>query len=200
MSNTAGVLWEALTAYPSRAPEFNLGYLVGSVLLIHVVFCVVLLCVFTLRVPSCDFRIKTKFGSFWPPVVCGTAHVWVICVCLCVVVSNVVVLCFCLIVLRLVCPVLPVSLDCHCFWLHLKYSLTIIYYTYQHYCTNDSNECQLNISSLKSSYLMGIPRTNFLFPLLVTIKWKEINISIGYAYPVSVLFLKLIFPRNWDYY
>jgi hypothetical protein len=69
--------------------EFNPGYLVGSVLLIHVVFCVVLLCVFTLRVPSCDFRIKTKFGSFWPPVVCGTAHVWVICVCLCVVVSNV---------------------------------------------------------------------------------------------------------------
>jgi hypothetical protein len=86
------------------------------------------------------------------------------------------------------------------FWLHLKYSLKIIYYTYQHYCTNDSNECQINISSLKSSYLMGIPRINFLFPLLVTIKWKQINILIGYAYPVSVLFLKLIFPRNWDYY
>jgi hypothetical protein len=128
MSNTAaGVLWEALTAYPSRAPEFKPGYLVGSVSLIHLVACVVLLCVFTLRVPSCDFRIKTKFGSFWPPVVCGTAHVWVICVCLCVVASN-----------RCCCVVFFLSF----FWLHLKYSLTIIYYTYQHYCTNDSNECQ----------------------------------------------------------
>jgi len=116
MSNTAGVLWEALTAYPSRAPEFNPVYLVGSVLLIFLVFCVVLLCVFTLRVPSCDFhydfRIKTKFGfvftcsCLWD----GACLVWVICVCLCVVVS-------------------------------LKYSITFIYYTYQHYCNNDSNEC-----------------------------------------------------------
>jgi hypothetical protein len=66
-------------ASPLRAPEFNPGYLVRSVLLIPLVCCVVLLCVFTLRVPSCDFhydfRIKTKFGSFLPPVVCGTAHV-----------------------------------------------------------------------------------------------------------------------------
>jgi hypothetical protein len=38
-------------------------------------------------------------------------------------------------------------------------------------------------------------KTNFLFPLLVTIKWKQINILIGYAYPVSVLFLKLIFLK-----
>ena len=86
--NMAAVLQEAGTAYPPRAPEFKACYLVRSVSLIHLVACVVLLCVFTLRVPSCDFRIKTKFGSFWPPVVCGTAHVWVICVCLCVVVSN----------------------------------------------------------------------------------------------------------------
>ena len=71
------------------------------------------------------------------------------------------------------------------FWMPLKYSLTFIYYTYQHYCNNDSNECQLDISSLKSSYLMGIPRTNFPFPLWVTIKWKQINILNGYAYPVS---------------
>ena len=37
------VLKEAGTAYPSRDPEF----LVGSVMLIFLVFCVVLLCVFT---------------------------------------------------------------------------------------------------------------------------------------------------------
>jgi hypothetical protein len=42
----------------------------------------------------------------------------------------------------------------------------------------------LNISSLKSSYLMGIPRTNFPFPLWVTIKWKQINILNGYG-PVA---------------
>jgi hypothetical protein len=47
--------------------------LVGSVLLIFLVICVVLLCVFTFRVPCCDvsydFRIKTMFDSFLPPVV-----------------------------------------------------------------------------------------------------------------------------------
>jgi hypothetical protein len=143
MSNTAaGVLWEALTAYPSRAPEFNPGYLVGTVSLIHLVVCVVLLCVITFRVPSCDFRIKTKFGSFWPPVVCGTAHVWVICVCLCVVVSNT---CCCVVFLPYFSsscvPGVASFSGLSFFWLHLKYSLTIIYYTYQHYCTNDSNEC-----------------------------------------------------------
>ena len=40
MSNTAGVLSEAETTYPSRAPEFTLGFLVGSVLLIVLVVCV----------------------------------------------------------------------------------------------------------------------------------------------------------------
>jgi len=47
MSNTAGVLSEAGLAYPSRANGFTLGVLVGSVLLVVLVFCVVLLCVFT---------------------------------------------------------------------------------------------------------------------------------------------------------
>ena len=46
MSNTAGVLSEAGTAYPSRAlDEFTPGFLflVGSVLLIFLVLCVVLI-------------------------------------------------------------------------------------------------------------------------------------------------------------
>jgi len=47
MSNTADVLSEAGTAYPSRAHGFTLGVLVGSMLLVALVFCVVLLCVFT---------------------------------------------------------------------------------------------------------------------------------------------------------
>ena len=50
----------------------------GSVFLIFLFFCVVLLCVFTLWVPSSniryDFRIKMMFGSSLPTVVCRTAH------------------------------------------------------------------------------------------------------------------------------
>ena len=48
-------------------------------MLIFLVFCVVLLCVFTFWVPCCDvrydFHIKTMFGSSLPPVVCRGAHV-----------------------------------------------------------------------------------------------------------------------------
>jgi len=66
----------------------------GSVLLIVLVFCVVLLYFATFRV-SCydvryDFRIKTMFGSSLPQVVCkkGASLINVICVCLHNVVSN----------------------------------------------------------------------------------------------------------------
>jgi hypothetical protein len=55
---------------PARAPGFTAGFLVGSVLLIFLVFCVVLLCVFTFWVPCCDVCIETLFGSSLPPVVC----------------------------------------------------------------------------------------------------------------------------------
>jgi len=68
-----------MTAYSSQAPKFTPGFLVGSVLLIVLVFCVVLLCVSTFWVPCCDvrydFRIKTMYGSSSPPVVCWRAHV-----------------------------------------------------------------------------------------------------------------------------
>jgi hypothetical protein len=74
MSNTAGVLWEAGTAYSSRAHEFTTVVLVGSMLLIFLVVCVLILCVLTFGVPCCDvrydFRIKTMLGSYLPPVVC----------------------------------------------------------------------------------------------------------------------------------
>ena len=55
------------------------GFLVGSVLLIFLVFGVFLLCVFTFLVPNCDFRydfrMKTMFGSHLSPVVCRRVHV-----------------------------------------------------------------------------------------------------------------------------
>jgi hypothetical protein len=53
--------------------------LVGSVKLIFLFFCVVVLCVFTFWVPCCDvrydFHIKTIFGSSLPPFVWRRAHV-----------------------------------------------------------------------------------------------------------------------------
>jgi hypothetical protein len=72
------------------------------VLLIFVVFCIVLLCVFMLRIPCCDvhydFRIKTMYDLSLPPVVAGLLSYMFcyICVCLCTVVSNTccVALCF----------------------------------------------------------------------------------------------------------
>ena len=46
-SNMEGELEESGTDYPSRTPEFTPRFLVGSVLLIFLVICVVVLCVFT---------------------------------------------------------------------------------------------------------------------------------------------------------
>jgi hypothetical protein len=81
----------------------------------------VLLCVFTFWVPCCDvcynFRIKTMTGSSLPPFVSMRAHVlrtlfvflyayWF---------PKHIVVCFCFVFLRLVYPMLPVSLDCSFF-------------------------------------------------------------------------------------
>ena len=64
----------------SRATECTPDFLVGSVLLIFLIFCVVLLCVFTFWVPCCgvryNFRIKTMFGSSLPSVVLSTLFVF----------------------------------------------------------------------------------------------------------------------------
>ena len=77
MSSMAGVLYETGTIYPS--PEFTNVFLVGSVLLIFLDFCVVLLCVFMFWVPCYDicydFHIKTMLDSFLPPVICRRARV-----------------------------------------------------------------------------------------------------------------------------
>ena len=88
--------------------------LVRSVLLIFLVFCVVLLCVFTFWVPGCDirynFRIKTMFGSSLPPFVCRSAHVlFTLFVFVCVLWRLThIVLCFCFVFLGFVYP----TLDC----------------------------------------------------------------------------------------
>ena len=46
-----------------------------SMLLILLVFCVLLVWVFTFWVPCCDFRIQPMFGSSLPPVVCKRTHI-----------------------------------------------------------------------------------------------------------------------------
>ena len=94
-------------------------YLVRSMLLICLVFCVVILCVVTLWVPYCDvrydFRIKTMFGCFLlHPVVCRREHA-LFTLFLFVFAQwcpKHIVLCFCFVFLCLLQPMLPVSLDC----------------------------------------------------------------------------------------
>jgi hypothetical protein len=70
----------------SRVLEFTPVFLVGSVLLLYLVFCVVLLYVFTFLVQCCvvrcDFHIQTIFGSSLSPVVCRRARlIYIIFVC-----------------------------------------------------------------------------------------------------------------------
>jgi hypothetical protein len=97
-------------------------------------FCAVLLYVFMFSVPCYgvryDFRIKTMFGSYLPPVVCRRACVLstlfeFVCVEWC---PTYIVLCFCIVCLRLVYPMLPVSLDCSLF---IAPSLTFISQCYR---------------------------------------------------------------------
>jgi hypothetical protein len=93
--------------------------LVVSPLLIFLVFCVVLWCIFTFWVPSCDFRydfrIKNDVRSSLDPIVCRRTHVLftIFFVCLPIVVSSAYCVVLCFVFLRLSYPMLPVSLDCH---------------------------------------------------------------------------------------
>jgi hypothetical protein len=97
-----------------EAPEFTSGFLVGTLFLIFLGFCVVLLCVITLRVPCSAFRIQTMFGSSIHSVVCRRAYVLFtlfvfVCTWWC---PPHIVLCLRVVFRRLVYSMLPVSLDC----------------------------------------------------------------------------------------
>ena len=139
MSNTAGALCEVRTAYPLRAPEFtSVGFLIGSLLLIFLVCCIVLLCVFTFCVP-CYVSLRSVSRVMCLYVLCsvlwsqlrlqyknyvrfvfissclydGSCLIYVMCVWLRIVVSNTYcVVFFCYVFLRLVYLMLPVYLDC----------------------------------------------------------------------------------------
>ena len=91
------------------------------------VFCVVLLCIFTFWVPYCDvrydFHIRTIFGSYLPLV---DSWLFYFCVCLCIVVSNTycVVFLFHLFSSCILCTPCCQFLWIVHFWLPLRFSLT----------------------------------------------------------------------------
>jgi hypothetical protein len=104
--------------------------LVGSVLLIFLVFCVVPLCVFTFLVPCCEVRFIFTSSVLYE----GSCLIYVICICLRIVVAKTYcVLCFDLFVFVLcfIYSMLSVSLDCQ-FLIALRFSLTFIYYSLVH--------------------------------------------------------------------
>jgi len=157
LSNTTGVLYEAGIVYPSRAPEFTPGFFVGSVLLIFLTLCVVLLCVFAFLVlPCCDvyygFRIITMFSSSLPPVVCRRAHeylIYVICVCLRIVVPNTYWIVFFVLFFFVLCNLCRIFLWIVHSWLPLWFSLTVIFDLYLMYPVSPvSLDCPFLIASL----------------------------------------------------
>ena len=105
---------------------------VRSVLLIFLVFCVLLLCVFTSWVPCCDFCIQTMVGSFFTSSCLyeGSCLINVICVCLQRVVSNAQCVRFLLVFVWFLFFVLC-DMRCQFLWivhfvLPLQYSLSFI--------------------------------------------------------------------------
>jgi len=117
-----------------------------SVLLIFQFFVVVILCVFTFWVPSCDvrydFRIKLFSVLLYLQLFVGGLMFYLRYFCLFVYSGVQHILCCVFVFLRLVYPMLPVSLDCPLFdwpfdilwivhfWLTLRHSLTFIYLYY----------------------------------------------------------------------
>ena len=57
------LLWYLQPFDHSRAPKFTPGFMVGFVLLIFLVFCVVLFCIFTFSVSCCDIRYDFRIKS-----------------------------------------------------------------------------------------------------------------------------------------
>ena len=90
--------------YHSLSHKITRGVLMGSVLLILLVCCAVMLCVFTFWVPCCFvpyvFHIQNIFGWSLPPVVWrrSSCLIYIICVCSPIVMCNTycIVLLFCL--------------------------------------------------------------------------------------------------------
>jgi len=125
-------IFDDLAAYPSPAHEFTPVVFGGVHVAHHFSYvCVVLLCVFTFRIPCCnvcyDFLINTMFGSSLPSVACLRAYVFFKIFCS-LVVSNsyCVVFVFVLLQVSLDCPSLIAPSVFSNVYLHWKHSLLIL--------------------------------------------------------------------------
>ena len=116
MSNMVYTLW---------TPEFTPCFLVESVFLLFLVFCVVLLCFFTFLVPCCDvrydFHIKNNVWFVFTPKLFVGGLMSYLCY-LCLFAYSVVQHILCCGFLHPVYPMLPVSLDCPFFIAHSVFS------------------------------------------------------------------------------
>ena len=118
----------------------------GSVLLICLVFCVVLLCLFMFWVPCCDvrcgFRMKRMFGSSLSPVVCRRSHVLFrlfLFVCIWWCLTHIVL---CLRLMYLCCQFL--CMDCPFLIVPFGCSLTFIWYACVSNKTKDENNTTIS--------------------------------------------------------
>ena len=104
----------------------NCSLLMGFVLLIFLV-CVVQLCVFTFWVPCCDARYDSawKWCSVYLCLQLFVGGLISYLRCLCLFACSCVQHILCCVFLLIVCPVLPVSLDCP-FLIPLLFSLMFI--------------------------------------------------------------------------
>ena len=156
------------------------------------------------------------FGSSSPPVVCMRAHVLFK---LCLYAYSGVQLIFCFVLLRLVYPILPVSLDCPLLISPLRYSLTFISYpsisilieqdvlnfllvksgAYQYYRSNllyISDIFQQNILHYQDKYYQShtIQHTGKLDWILLILPWKFKlrNVFVFFLCMMNVEYLKKI--------
>ena len=119
MSNSTGVLLKAGTACPSRAHEFTPGFLWGPCCLYFYFLCCHIVCFLRSRFhivlsatistwKRCSVRIFLQLFVWDSCLVCVICFVFA-WVWWC---PARIVLCFCFVFRRLLCPMLPVSLDC----------------------------------------------------------------------------------------
>ena len=123
MLNATDATSGAGIAYPSGAPVFSevrvqfYVYVLQIVVCPFVLFLLAIVLSVLLRYTDSDYPFgifKLFFSSSLPPIVCGKAYVLLMLfVFVCIQWSPThTVLCFCFVFLRLMYPMLPVSLDC----------------------------------------------------------------------------------------
>ena len=133
MSNSTGVLLKAGTACPSQAHEFTPGFLWGPCCLYFYFLCCHIVCFFrsgfhVVMSATISTWKRCSVRIFLQLFVGDSCIVCVICFVLAWVwwCPARIVLCFCFVFRRLLCPMLPVSLDCSFVIATWPYSLTFI--------------------------------------------------------------------------